>query len=69
MGPFTNYVYKKRGEGGQKNRLFVNIYTIENVNRGVRWSKKPNLVNIVFECPLLLFKHFSQVANFGDQSL
>ena len=31
---FTNYVYKKRGVGGQKNRLFVNIYTIENVNGG-----------------------------------
>ena len=34
MGPFTNYVYKKRGVGGQKNRLFVNFYTIENVNGG-----------------------------------
>ena len=31
-GPFTNYVYKRRGVGGQKNRLFVNFYTIENVN-------------------------------------
>ena len=33
-GAFTNYVYKGRGVGGQKNRLFVNIYTIENVNGG-----------------------------------
>ena len=33
-GPFTNYVYKRRGVGGQKNLLFVNIYTIENVNGG-----------------------------------
>ena len=33
-GPFTNYVYKRRGVGGQKNQLFVNFYTIENVNRG-----------------------------------
>ena len=29
---FTNYVYKRRGVGGQKNGLFVNFYTIENVN-------------------------------------
>ena len=34
MGPFTNYVYKRRGVGGPKNRLFVNFYTIENVNGG-----------------------------------
>ena len=35
-GLFTNYVYKKRGVGGQKNSnfVFVNFYTIENVNRG-----------------------------------
>ena len=33
-GPFKNYVYKRRGVGGQKNWLFVNFYTIENVNRG-----------------------------------
>ena len=32
-GAFTNYVYKRRGVGGQKNRLFVNIYTIENVKK------------------------------------
>ena len=31
-GPFINYVYKRRGVGGLKNRLFVNFYTIENVN-------------------------------------
>ena len=33
-GPFTNYVYKRRGVGGQKNQLFVNFYTIKNVNGG-----------------------------------
>ena len=31
--PFPNYVYKRRGLGGQKNGLFVKFYTIENVNR------------------------------------
>ena len=39
-GPFTNYVDKRRGVGGQKNNL--NFYTIENVNGG--GQKKPNLV-------------------------
>ena len=39
-GPFTNYVYKREGVGGQKNRLIVNFYTIENLNGGRRWSKK-----------------------------
>ena len=34
LGAFTNYVYKRRGVGGQKNRIFVNFYTIENVNGG-----------------------------------
>ena len=34
MGSFTNYVYMGRGVGGQKNRLFVNFFTIENVNGG-----------------------------------
>ena len=33
-GAFTNYIYKRRGVGGQKNRLFVNFDTIENVNGG-----------------------------------
>ena len=33
-GPFTNYVYKRRGVGGKNNRLFVNFFTIENVNGG-----------------------------------
>ena len=33
-GPFTNYVYKRKGVGGQKNRLFVNFHTVENVNGG-----------------------------------
>ena len=40
-GPFTNYVYKRRGVGGQKNKLFVNFHTIENVNEG-RWVVKKN---------------------------
>ena len=31
---FTNYVYLRRGVGGQKNRLFVNFHTIENVKGG-----------------------------------
>ena len=39
-GAFTNYVYKRRVVGGLKNQLFVNHYTIENVNGGGRWSKK-----------------------------
>ena len=30
----TTYVYKMRGVGGQKNWLFVNFHTIENVNGG-----------------------------------
>ena len=51
MGAFTNYVYKRRGVGGQKHRLFVNFYTIENVNGG--GQKKPNLVNVVCERPLM----------------
>ena len=52
-GPFTNYVFKRRGVGGQKNRLFVNFYTIENVNGGgVGGQKKTNLVNVVCERPL-----------------
>ena len=33
-GAFTNYVYKRKGVGGQKNPLFVNFYTMENVNGG-----------------------------------
>ena len=33
-GAFTNYIYKRRGVGGQKNRVFVNFYTIENVYEG-----------------------------------
>ena len=52
-GPFTNYVYKRRGVGGQKNQPFVNFYTIENVNGGgVGGQKKPNLVNVFCERPL-----------------
>ena len=40
-GPFTNYVYKRKGVGGQKNWLFVNSYTIQNG----RWSKKVKFCN------------------------
>ena len=32
-GPFTNYF--QVGVGGPKNQLFVNFYTIENVNGGM----------------------------------
>ena len=55
MGVFTNYVYKRRGVGGLKNQLFVNYYTIENVNGGgVDGQKKTSLVNVVNERPLRL---------------
>ena len=51
-GPFTNYF--QVGVGGPKNQLFVNFYTIENVNRGGQVVKKnPNLVNVVCERPLI----------------
>ena len=51
-GAFTNSVYKRRGVGGQKNRLFENFYTIENCKRReVGGQKKPNLVNVVCERP------------------
>ena len=60
QGPFTNYVYKSRGVVGQKNRLFVNFYTIENVNRGgVGGQKMTNLVNVVCERPLRLVHKIS----------
>ena len=54
-GAFTNYVYKEKGVGGWKDQLFVNFYTIENVNkrRGVGGQKKTNLVNVVGERPLV----------------
>ena len=47
-------------EGGKyvvkKNRLFVNFYNIENVNRlrRVGSHKKTTLVNVVCECPVTL---------------
>ena len=48
-GAFTNYVYKRRGVSGQKNRLFVNFYTIENVNGGGLVVKKRQiLANLSF---------------------
>ena len=40
QGPFTNYIYKWRGVGGQNNRIFVNFYSIENVNGGGQVVKK-----------------------------
>ena len=43
-GAFTNYVYKRRGVGGQKNRLFVNFYTIDNVNGGGYVVKKRQIL-------------------------
>jgi len=46
-GPFTNYVYKKMGVGGQKNQLFVNRKKCK--RRGVGGQKKTNLVNVVCE--------------------
>ena len=39
-GLFTNYVYKRRGQAVQKLWLFVNVYKVEKVNWGSRWSKK-----------------------------
>ena len=54
--PFTNYVYKRRGVGGQTNPLFVKFYTIENLNKGgVGGQKKQNLVNLVCERSLIRF--------------
>ena len=43
-GAFTNYVYKIRGVGGQKDQLFVNFYTIENVNGGGQVVKKSQIL-------------------------
>ena len=40
-GSFTNYVDKKRWVGSPKmSTFFVNLYKVENVNIGGRWSKK-----------------------------
>ena len=48
-GPFTNYVYKRKGVGGPK---IVNVHKVENVNRGGEVGKKSqNFVNVVCERP------------------
>ena len=44
MGSFTNYVYKRRGVGGQKKVHFLSTFIskVENVNGGrVGGQKKP----------------------------
>ena len=52
-GPFTNYVYKRRGVGGQKKLTFCKLlYHRKCKQRGVGGQKKPNLVNVVCERPL-----------------
>ena len=54
MGAVHKLRLQEEGVGGQKNRLFVKFYTIENVNGGgVGGPKKTNLVNIVCERPLV----------------
>ena len=44
-GSFTNYVYKTRQVGGPKMSIFVNGYTIANVNTGGSWSKKAKILS------------------------
>ena len=52
-GPFTNYVYKRRGVGGQKKSTFCKLlYHRKCKWRGVGEQKKPNFVNVVCEHPL-----------------
>ena len=52
MGPFTNYVYKRRGVGGQKKSTFRKLlYHRKCKPRGVGGQKNPNFVNIVCERP------------------
>ena len=54
-GPFTNYVYKKRGVGGQKKSTFCKLsYHKKCKRRGLGGQKKPNFVNVVCERPLSL---------------
>ena len=48
-GAFANYVYKRRGVGGQKNRLFVNFYA---VNYTFFWP--PVSANVIHESSLLV---------------
>ena len=53
-GAFTNYVYKRRGVGGQKKSTFCKLlYHRKCKRRGVGGQKKPNLVNVVCERPLM----------------
>ena len=44
-GVYKLHLQKKKANG-QKNQLFLNFYTVENVGGG---QKKPNLVNAVCE--------------------
>ena len=54
-GAFTNYVYKRRGVGGQKKSTFCKLlYHRKCKWRGIGGQKKTNLVNVVCECPLRL---------------
>ena len=48
FGPFTNYVYKRRGVGGPKSPFFVNVRKVENVNRQGLEVKKSK----TFQCNL-----------------
>ena len=51
-GPFTNYVYKRRGVGGQKKLTFCKLlYHRKCKRRRVGGQKKTNLVNVVCERP------------------
>ena len=53
-GPFTNYVYKRRGVGGQKKSTFCKLlYHRKRKRRGVGGQKKTNLVNVDCERPLI----------------
>ena len=51
-GPFTNYVYKRRGGRWSKKSTFCKLlYHRKCKRRGVGGQKKPNLVNVVCERP------------------
>ena len=63
LGPFTNYVYKRRCVGGQKKSTFCKLlYHRKCKRRGVGGQKKTNLVNVVCERPLIgyILKYGSQ---------
>ena len=53
--PLSTYVYNRKGVGGSKYPLFVNIHKVENVKRGDMVIKKSqNLANVVCEWPHML---------------